>query len=90
MTRARGQASRSLLNREFTHRVVVPSDRVRGLVLDDVHAFHDNRGLRVTCHSIRQDDQWYSVYCFTNRQAAEQFQILFSGMLGGQLGYERR
>jgi hypothetical protein len=82
MTRARGQASRSLLNREFPHRVVVLSDSVRGLVLDDVHAFHDNRGLRVTCHSIQQDDQWYSVYCFANRQAAEQFQILFGGMLG--------
>ena len=34
MTRARGQASRSLLNREFPHRVVVLSDNVRGRALD--------------------------------------------------------
>jgi hypothetical protein len=81
MTRARGQASRSLINREFPHRVVVLADSVGGRVLDDVHAFHDNRGLPVTCHSLRQDDQWFSAYCFAERRAAEQFQVLFGGEL---------
>ena len=81
MTRARGQASRSLLNREFPHRVVVPADSVSGRAIDDVGAFHPNRGVPVKYHSLRLDDQWYSAYCFADRGAAEQFQVLFGGEL---------
>ncbi len=81
MTRARGQASRSLLNREFPHRVLVHADHVRGHMLNAVHAFHDNRGVPVGCHSLRKDDEWYAVYCFSGRGIAEAFQLLFGGEL---------
>jgi hypothetical protein len=81
MIRARGPASRSLLNREFPHRVLMPAQSVRGRVLDDVHAFHDNRGVPVTTHSLRQDDNWYVVFCFAGRGIAEAFQLLFGGQL---------
>jgi hypothetical protein len=79
MTRA--QASRSLINREFPHRVLIPADNVRGRILGQVHTFHANRGAPVRCHSLRQDDKWYSAYCFAERGTAEQFQILFGGAL---------
>ncbi len=81
MTRARGQASRSLLNRKFPHRVVVPANSVSGRVIEAVGAFHHNRGVPVKYHSLRLDDQWYSAYCFAERGTAEQFQILFGGKL---------
>ena len=81
MTHARGQASRSLLNREFPHRVFVHADNVRGHILNAVHLFHDNRGVPVKCHSLRQDDQWYAVYCFADREMAEAFSLLFGGEL---------
>jgi hypothetical protein len=81
MTRARGQASRTLLNREFPHRVLVHADNVRGRTLNQVDAFHANRGAPVRCHSLRQDDQWYAVYCFAARETAEAFHLLFGGEL---------
>jgi hypothetical protein len=35
----------------------------------------------VKYHSLRLDDQWYSAYCFAEREAAEEFQVLFGGEL---------
>jgi hypothetical protein len=81
VTRARGQASRSLINRELPHRVLMRAEDVRGRALDAVYAFHDNRGVPVRCHSLRKDDEWYSVYCFTGRGMAEGFNLLFGGQL---------
>jgi hypothetical protein len=81
MTRARGQASRSLINREFPHRALVHADNVRGRTLNELHTFHDNRGIPVKHHSLRKDDEWYSVYCFAEEGTAEAFQLLFGGEL---------
>jgi hypothetical protein len=81
LTRARGQASRSLLNRKFPHRVVVPADSVSGRVIEEVGAFHRNRRVPVKYHSLRLNDQWYSAYRFAERGVAEQFQVLFGGEL---------
>jgi len=81
MTRAQGQASRSLLNREFQHRVLIRADNVRGRILNQVDTFHANRGAPVRCHSLRQDDKWFAVYCFAMRETAEAFHLLFGGEL---------
>jgi hypothetical protein len=81
MTRARGQAFRALLNRGFPHRVLVRAENIRGRMFDAVDAFHANRGLPLKTHSLRQDDNWYVVYCFAGRGAAEAFQLLFGGEL---------
>jgi len=79
MTRA--QASRSLLNREFPHRVLIHVENVRGRILNQVHTFHANRGAQVRCHSLPQDDKWLAVYCFATRETAEAFHLLFGGEL---------
>jgi len=79
MTRA--QASRSLLNREFPHRVLIHVDNVRGRIVDQVQTFHANRGAPVRCHSLPQDDKWFAVYCFATRETAEAFHLLFGGEL---------
>ena len=81
MTRARGQASRALLNREFPHRVLVRAENVRGRMFDAVDTFHTNRGLPLKTHSLRQDDNWYVVYCFSTPETAEAFHLLFGGEL---------
>ena len=81
VTRARGQASRSLINRELPHRVLVRAEDARGRALDAVYAFHDNREVPVRSHSLRKDDEWYLVYCFTGRGMAEGFHLLFGGQL---------
>jgi hypothetical protein len=79
MTYARGQASRSLLNREYPHHVLVPADAMRGRLQDEVHTFHDNRSVPMKTHTIRQDDEWYVVFCFADLQTAKEFQLLFGG-----------
>ena len=81
MTHARGQASRSLLNREYPHRVLIPADAVRGQLQDEVHTFHDNRAVPVKTHSIRHGDEWYVVFCFADLRIAKEFQLLFGGKL---------
>ena len=81
MTRARGQSSRLLLNHEFPHRILLPAQTVRGRLQDEIHTFHDNRAVPVKTHSIQQDDEWYIVFCFADRQIAKEFQVLFGGKL---------
>ena len=70
-----------MLNREFPHRVLIHADNVRGRILNQVHTFHANRGAPVRCHSLRQDDKWFAVYCFAAPQTAEIFHLLFGGEL---------
>ena len=79
MTRARGQSSRTLLNREYPHQVAVLAQKVAGKALDKVIAFHAELGVPVKTHSIRKDDRWYLVYCFADRQHAVTFQAEFGG-----------
>jgi hypothetical protein len=81
MTRVSGQGSRTLINREFPHRVLVQAQEVRGPMLNQVVRFHENRGLPIKDHSLRQDDKWYVVYCFAARDSAESFNMLFGGEL---------
>ena len=79
MTRARGQTSRTLLNREYPHQVLVRADNVAGKTLDKVADFHVKLGIGTKSRSIRKDDVWYSLYCFADREHAKLFQVLFGG-----------
>jgi hypothetical protein len=45
MTRARGEPSRTLLDREYPHQVLVLAETLRGKVLDRVIDFHMNLGI---------------------------------------------
>jgi hypothetical protein len=80
-TRARGQPSRTLLNREFPHQVLVLADKVHGRALDSVNAFHDVAGVPIKSRSARKDDKWYHLYCFAERRHALSFQLKFGGEL---------
>jgi hypothetical protein len=81
MTRARGQSSRTLLNREFPHQVLVLAGTVGGKTLDRVIAFHDQAGVPIRSRSARQDDKWHLLYCFAERRHALAFQLMFGGEL---------
>jgi hypothetical protein len=81
MTHARGQLSRTLLNREYPHQVLVPSWNVRGKLFEKVDAFHVQIGAPMKKRSIFKNDSRYELYCFAQRQDAESFQELFGGHL---------
>lgn len=84
MTRARGQSSRTILNREFPNQVLVPADSVRGKAFDRVIAFHDEVGVPITSRSARKNDEWYVLYCFAERRHALSFQLMFGGEMLSQ------
>jgi hypothetical protein len=81
MTRARGQSSRTLLNREYPHQILVPSWNVRGKMFKKVDAFHVQIGAPLKKRSIFKNDSWYELYCFAQRHDADSFQELFGGHL---------
>ena len=81
MTRARGQSSRTLLDREFPYQVLVLAESVGGEMLDNVDAFHAARGLPTKTRSVRRDDVLWSLYCFAQRVDASTFRHLFGGQL---------
>jgi len=77
----RGQPSRSVLNREYPHQVLVPAWNVRGKRLDKVIAFRADIGARMTTRSQYKNDSWHELYCFADRRHADSFQRLFGGEL---------
>src|SRR5215510_9937129 len=81
MTRARGQPSRTSINREYPHQVLVPAWNVRGKIIDKVIAFHADIGARMTTRSQYKNDSWHVLYCFADRRHADSFQRLFGGKL---------
>jgi hypothetical protein len=81
MTRARGQSSRRLLERDYPHQVLVPAETVRGKTLDRVIAFHSNLGISTRISSIRKEDAWYSLFRFADPNHAKLFQVMFGGDL---------
>ena len=81
MTRARGHPSRTLLNRENPHQVLVLAETVRGKTLDRVIAFHSNLGIPSRISSIRKEDAWYTLFRFADPDHAKLFQVMFGGEL---------
>jgi hypothetical protein len=76
-----GQPSRALLNREYPHQVLVRPENVSGKTLERVADFHVKLGIPTKSRSIRKDDARYSLYCFTDREHAKLFQVMFGGEL---------
>jgi hypothetical protein len=79
MTRPRGQSSRTLLNRDYPHQVIVSSDGVRGKTLEKVIAFHAQRSIPTKTRSAHQVDRLYTLYCFADLQHALEFRAEFGG-----------
>jgi len=79
MTRARGEPSRSLLNREYPHQVLLLAETVAGKTLDRVIAFHTELGLPVRCRSVFKNDTWHALYYFADEVDAVAFRATFGG-----------
>lgn len=79
MTRARGQPSRTSIDREYPHQVTVPAGDVGGKNFDLIIVFHAQIGVPQRSRSIFKDDRWYDIYCFADPQHAVSFQAIFGG-----------
>ena len=81
MTRARGQPSRTSVNSEYPHQVLVVAQDVGGKTFDRVLAFHKERGITVVSRSAYRGDEWFTIFCFTLKENAEKFRTKFDGEL---------
>jgi hypothetical protein len=79
MTRARGQPTRSSIDREYPHQVIVPAEDVGGKHLAMVEAFHAQLDVLARSRSVFNDDRWYQIYCFREAHQARGFQAIFGG-----------
>jgi hypothetical protein len=84
MTRARGQSSRTMSDREYPRQVLVLAKSVGGKTLDKVIAFHAKLGIPTTSRSVRKNDTWYTLYCFAYEDDAHAFKTKFGGELLSQ------
>jgi hypothetical protein len=81
MTRARGQRSRSLIEREFPYQVLCPAENVQGHKLDLVILFHNQIGQKMHSRLLFIRDHWHTMYQFADPAHARAFQTLFGGEL---------
>lgn len=79
MTRARGQPSRTLLDLEYPHQVLVLAETLRGQILDRVINFHSSLGIPTKSRSIRKHDARYALYYFADPDHAKLFKVMFGG-----------
>jgi hypothetical protein len=80
MTRARGQSSRTLLDREYPASGS-RADNVRGKALEKVLDFHAKLGIPVKSRTLRKDDAWCKLYYFDGLDHARLFHVMFGGEL---------
>jgi hypothetical protein len=66
MTRRKGEYSKSRLDREFPHQVIVPADRCTGANSAVIDSLCRNLTLGPRHHSIFHQDRWHLVYCFAD------------------------
>jgi hypothetical protein len=80
MTRYKGRAKASSIERDFPHHVelMVPEGGF-GKRLDEMHAWHDARGIRAVHGRTRRDDSgWYVTWCFADAAMADSFRRSFA------------
>ena len=79
MTSRKGEFSRSRLNREFPHQIILPADRCTGEKGSIMESFCKDLTLGPRLPSQFHRDQWHLVYCFAEAAHAELFREKFGG-----------
>jgi len=79
MTRRKGEYSKSRLDREFPHQVIVPADRCSSANRAVIESLCRNLTLGPRHHSLFHQDRWHLVYCFADAAHADLFRETFGG-----------
>jgi hypothetical protein len=79
MTRRKGEYTKSRLDREFPHQVIVSADRCAGANSATIESLCKTLTLGPRHHSVFHQDRWHLVYCFADAAHAELFQEKFGG-----------
>lgn len=79
MSRRKGELSRGEIDRQFPHQVALPSRATGGKALTDVLDFGRHRSMAPRRPCFVRDNEYWTVWCFADRQDAEAFQQRFGG-----------
>lgn len=79
LARRKGEYSKSRLDREFPHQVILPADRCTGANRAPIERFCADLTLGPGHHSVLRHDRWHLVYCFADAVHAELFRQTFGG-----------
>jgi hypothetical protein len=93
---AKSELSKAMMDRDWPHQVALPAYRCMGLEYLTIHIFCQAERLSLCRrhHSYRQNDIDMTVFCFAEREHADQFQARFAavnswGRIRDQGGQER-
>jgi len=81
MVYRKGELSKAMMERDWPHQVALPAYRCLGHNYLTMRFFCEGEGLSLCphTHSLRRGDQDMLVFCFAQRQHAEQFHESFDG-----------
>src|SRR5439155_6002947 len=75
----KGELSKGAMDRQWPHQVTLPATRCTGGNFVTIRLFCEGLSLRPRTHSFRRNDTDMLVFCFADRDHAEQFQQRFGG-----------
>jgi hypothetical protein len=75
----KGELSKGTIDREWPHQVALRADRCSGRNYGTIRLFCEGLSLCLRGHFFRRNDVDYTVFCFADREHAEQFQVRFGG-----------
>ena len=80
MGRRKGELSNSTIDREFPHQVMVLASAVAGSEGGQkLEAALQGLSVCDRRHSVFKDDQWHTVFCFSDKTHADLFRERFGG-----------
>jgi hypothetical protein len=81
MVYRKGELIPKLIDLHWPHQVALPSELLVGESYVRVHLFCEGLSLCPRGHSFRRDDTDFTVFCFADREHAEEFRARFGGEL---------
>jgi|SRR3954447_17507786 hypothetical protein len=79
MVRRKGELTPAGVDREYPYQIALPQNESTGSNSTIKRNFCKNLSLAPRGHSFVRDDEWHNVFCFAQKEHAEQFQQHFGG-----------
>ncbi len=81
MATRKGALNSAKIDRLWPHQVAVPAKRTQGRANDEARKFCEGLSLAPLGHTFMRNDEWFNVWCFSDREDAEKFCQRFEGEL---------
>jgi hypothetical protein len=79
MAKRKGELTNAQVDRDYPHQVIILAREVCGPQGGITALFMANANVAPRTHSVREDNEWYTIYCFADESHADQFIALFGG-----------